>query len=123
MTNPIPCRVAVVAACLAALALAAPAKAQSSNGAPVVPDNGHLAFQSGLLRKAPKAGLPDVAAPPQAWPRLDPGAVLCNSESDLDRLAARHAGEDVPGPIDCQFIRSPTAIKILQRVGPGKQEV
>jgi hypothetical protein len=110
MTNPIPHRVALVVACLGALAVAGPGRAQT-------------AFQSGLLRKTPKAGLPDVPAPPQAWPRLDPGSVVCNSEDDLERLAARHSGETVSGPIDCQVIQNPTAIKILQRIGPGKQQV
>jgi len=119
MKNPIP--LALVAVCLGTLTVAGPAKAQPSSA--VLPDNGHMSFQSGILRKAPKAGLPDVPAPPQAWPRLDPGSVVCNSEDDLERLAARHAGETVSGPIDCQVIQNPTAIKILQRVGPGKEQV
>ncbi|WP_428486937.1 hypothetical protein [Rhodopila sp.] len=102
-----------MATCLGALAFATGARAQDSN----------IRFESGLLPKKPKPGLPDVKPQPQAWPRLDPGAVLCQSETDLDRLTARRHGEDVTGPVDCQVVRDPTAITILQRKGPGKTEV
>src|SRR6478609_5017128 len=87
------------------------------------PDNGKVTFQSGALIKKPKAGPPDVPAPPQAWPRLEAGAVVCRSESDLDRLAARHTGEGGDGPVDCQMIHNTTAIAIVGRHGPGKTEV
>ena len=118
MNHSVPNRLALVAACLGALALTGRAEAQTPPS-----DPGHVAFQSGLLIKKAKPGLPDVPAPPQAWPRLDPGSVVCSSEEDLERLAARHSGENVDGPIDCQTIQNPTAIKILQRIGPGKQQV
>lgn len=82
------------------------------------PDDSNIYFSApGLLPKKPKPGMPDVAAPPQAWPRLDPGAVLCRSESDLSRLAARRRGETVEGPLDCQMIRTRTPVTILQRQG------
>jgi hypothetical protein len=110
----------LIVTCLAGLGLAASAQAQAPTPPP---DNGKISFQSALVPRKPKAGLPDVAAPPQAWPRLDAGAVLCKTEDDLDRLAARHAGEASGGPVDCQIIRDMTAITILQRVGPGKEEV
>lgn len=77
----------------------------------------------GLLMKKPKPGAPDVKGPPVVWPRLDPGAVFCHSADDLRRLASRRAGEDVSGPIDCQIIRAPTGIAILQREGPGMVQV
>jgi len=77
----------------------------------------------GLLPKKPKAGLPDVKAQPLAWPRLDPGAVLCRSEDDLRRLVARRSGQVVDAPVDCQVVRQPTGISIVQRVGPGTVEV
>jgi len=77
----------------------------------------------GFLPKKPKPGLPDVKSQPAAWPRLDPGAVLCRTESDLDRLAARRRGEQVEGPVDCKVIRVPTAISIVQRSRPGLTEV
>ncbi len=80
-------------------------------------------MRPGLLIKKPKPGLPDVKSQPQAWPRLDPGAVLCRSEADLNRLAQRRSGEVVDGPVDCQIIRTPTAITIVQRAAPGRTEV
>lgn len=71
----------------------------------------------GLLPKKPKPGPPDVAPQPLAWPRLDPGAVLCRSEVDLSRLAARRRGEAVDGNLDCQVIRARTPVSIVQRKG------
>jgi hypothetical protein len=106
----------IIAACLAMVANAAPAAAQS-------PDS-NVSFQSGLLQKKAKAaGLPDVKAQPLAWPRLDAGAVLCRSEADLIRLAQRRSGEAVDGAVDCQIIRLATPITIVQRNGPGRTEV
>jgi hypothetical protein len=56
------------------------------------------------------------------WPRLDPGAVICKTEADLQRLAASRRGE--PGePPNCQLIRTPTAIQIQRRAGPGRTQV
>ena len=77
-------------------------------------DNVYLDAPS-LVMKKPKAGPPDVKPPPQLWPRLDPGTVLCQSEADLDRLAARRRGEDAGAPIACQVIRAPTGVEIIQR--------
>ena len=87
-------------------------------------DNSHIALDApGLLPKKPGPGLPDVRPQPLAWPRLDPGAVLCRTEADLRKLGARRRGEAVEGSIDCQIIRTATAISILQRNGPGMTEV
>jgi hypothetical protein len=109
-------RLLLAGALLGTLALAAPAKAQ--------PSNSDISFDPGALAvKKPRAGLPDVKAQPLAWPRLDPGAVLCRTEADLEKLAARRSGQAVNGSIDCQIIRAATAISILQRQGPGKVEV
>ena len=108
----------LIGACLGTLALAAPANAQQP------PSNSNVTFDPGMLGlKKPKPGLPDVRAQPLAWPRLDPGSVLCRTEADLQRLAARRAGEAVDGTVDCQIIRTPTAISIVQREGPGRVEV
>jgi hypothetical protein len=107
----------LIGTCLGALALAVPAAAQPPNDSNIFLD------APGLLPKKPKAGLPDVKAQPLAWPRLDPGAVLCRTESDLEKLGARRRGESVDGPIDCQIIRAATAISIVQRKGPGMAEV
>jgi len=103
--------------CLAVLAIAIPARAQSSSDSNPLVD-------LGLLPKKPKpSGLTEVKPQPLAWPRLDPGAVLCRTEADLEKLGARRHGEVVDGPIDCQIIRTATAIAILQRKGPGRAEV
>jgi len=83
----------------------------------------NVKLESGLIAKKPKPGLPDVRPQPLAWPRLDAGAVLCRTEGDLDRLAARRHGEVVDGPVDCQVLRGPTAIAIVQRAGTGRTEV
>jgi hypothetical protein len=103
--------------CLAGTAITLPAGAQPPN------DTNVFLNAPGFLPKKPGPGLPDVKAQPQAWPRLDPGAVLCRTEADLDRLAARHRREPVDGPVDCQVIRATTAISIVQRKGPGKTEI
>ena len=109
-------RMLLIGACLGTLAIAAQAGAQ--------PSNSDVSFDAGgLLPKKPKPGLPDVKAQPLAWPRLDPGAVMCRTEADLEKLAARRSGETVDGSIDCQIIRAATAISIVQRKGPGKSEV
>jgi hypothetical protein len=109
-------RMLLIGACVGALATATPASAQ--------PNDSNVSFDAGgLLPKKPRPGLPDVKAQPLAWPRLDPGAVLCRTEADLDRLGARRRGETVDGPIDCQIIRAATAVSIVQRNGPGRAEV
>ncbi len=109
-------RMLLTGAFLGAMAMALPAYAQS--------DDSNISFAGGgLLPKKPAPGLPDVKAQPQAWPRLDPGAVLCRTEADLTKLAARRGGETVSGAIDCQIIRVATAISIVQRKGPGRAEV
>jgi hypothetical protein len=110
-------RILATAVCLLALTIGAgPAAAQSS-------DSNVSLNAPGLLVKKPKPGLPEVKAQPQAWPRLDPGAVLCRSEADLTRLAQRRSGETVDGPVDCQIVRGPTPITIVQRAAPGRTEV
>ncbi|HEY0422580.1 MAG TPA: hypothetical protein VGC82_04580 [Rhodopila sp.] len=109
-------RLLLIAAGLGALATATPAGAQ--------PNDSNISLNApGLLIKKPPPGPPDVRTTPLAWPRLEPGAVLCRSEADLNRLARRRAGEATDGPVDCQTMRAPTAITIVQRAGPGRTEV
>ncbi|MGA3397634.1 MAG: hypothetical protein ABSC95_00335 [Acetobacteraceae bacterium] len=86
------------------------------------PSDSNLSYGGMLGKKAPPAAQPDVPAPPSAWPRLDPGAVLCRSEDDLARRAAIMRGEQA-GPADCRPISQPTAIQIVHRAGPGRTEV
>jgi len=107
-------RILLIAVCAGAVFFAADSRADDSN----------ISFDSpGLTIKKPRPGPPDVKAQPLAWPRLDPGAVMCRTEADLIRLGQRRSGEAVDGPIDCQIIRTATAISILQRKGPGRTEV
>jgi hypothetical protein len=65
---------------------------------------------------------PNIKPRADAWPRLDPGAVLCKTEDDLQRLAASRRGEQVAPP-NCQMIRAPTAIQIERRAGLGRTQV
>jgi len=110
-------RMLQIAICLTIPATVTPAHAQPAS-------DSNISFSApGFLPKKPKPGLPDVQAQPLAWPRLDPGAVLCRSEADLDRLAERRRGETVNEPIECQIVRVATAISIVQRRGPGRAEV
>lgn len=113
-------RAVLIGTCLGMLAIAAPSGAQQPP-----PDDSNVKFDApGFMVKKPKGPvLPDVKAQPLAWPRLDPGAVLCRTEGDLDRLGERRRGESVDGPIDCQIIRAATAVSIVQRKGPGRAEV
>lgn len=107
-------RILLLTAAFATLAVVARAQPNDSN----------ISFDApGLLIKKPKPGAPDPKAQPLAWPRLDPGSVLCRSESDLTRLAQRRAGESVSGGVDCQIVRAATPITILQRKAPGRTEV
>jgi hypothetical protein len=75
-----------------------------------------------VIMAKPKFDNSTIKARPDAWPRLDPGAVLCKTEADLLRLAAARRGEQVDRP-NCQFIRTPTPIQIQKRAGPGRTQV
>ncbi len=88
------------------------------------PSDSNIKFNApGILLKKPPPGTPEMKGPLQAWPRLEAGAVLCRTEDDLDRLAARHRGESAGGPIGCQIIRAATPITVIQRKSPGRTEV
>ncbi len=91
---------------------------------PAMADNENIIFDApGLLGKGAKKGLPDVKPSPLAWPRLDPGAALCRTADDLTRLAANRARTEGGGPANCRIVQVPTAVKIVQRAGPGRTEV
>ena len=80
----------------------------------------------GLMPKKRAPGLPSVRAPPTVWPRLDPGAVLCNTEDDLDRHASNMTARVSGGSMltaDCHIISQPTGVQILSRLGPGRTQV
>jgi hypothetical protein len=80
----------------------------------------------GLLgqKKAPPPPAP--RAPPTVWPRLDPGAVFCRTEYDLDRHAENmtaRIGGGTTQSTDCRLIARPIGIQILSRQGPGRTQV
>lgn len=97
---------------------ASPALAQSG---PPNDSNVHL---GGLLNQHHGDGpsVPPVMAPPAAWPRLDPGAVICATHADLVRRADILQGEKAAPP-NCRQLNQTVAIKILNRAGPGATEV
>ena len=103
--------------------VAGSALAQSqSQSQPVAPNDSTVSFAGVIAKQPAKPKAPDVPAPPSAWPRLDPGAVICRSEDDLLHRAALLRGEPA-GPADCRQVTVPTAIQILHRAGPGRIEV
>jgi hypothetical protein len=77
----------------------------------------------GLLPKKSAPPPPPPRARPAVWPRLDPGAVLCRTEDDLDRhaanMTARISGGDTQSA-DCRIIAQPTGIQIVSRQGLGR---
>ena len=89
--------------------------------------------QRGGLAAAGAQTAPDISAYPaqrglsEAWPRLDPGAILCRTQEDLQRYAdnirAELAGSQASGGADCVRITVRTAITILDRAGPGATHV
>jgi len=100
--------------CAALLAAAPMASAQVILDAP------------GLFGKPKQAPPPPPRTAPLLWPRLDPGAVLCRSEDDLDRhaanMTARVNGGDTQAA-NCRVIAQPVGIQILSREGPGHTKV
>jgi hypothetical protein len=75
-----------------------------------------------VVVQPPKFDRSTVASRVDAWPRLDPGAVFCKTEADLQRLAAFRRGEPGDRP-NCQLIQTPTAIQIQRRAAPGRTQV
>ena len=69
---------------------------------------------------------PAPRARPPSGPELDPGAVLCRTQDDLDRYAANMTARVSGGETqaaDCRIISQPTGIQILSREGPGSTQV
>jgi hypothetical protein len=86
----------------------------------------HVILDAPGLKEQNNAPPPPPRAAPAAWPRLDPGAVFCRTEDDLDRHAANMTGRVSGGytqPADCRIIGFPTGIQILSRQGLGKTQV
>jgi len=80
----------------------------------------------GLLPKNKPPPPPPPRARPAAWPRLDPGAVLCNTEYDLDRHASNMTARVSGGntlTADCRIVAQPVGIQIVSRQRPGRTQV
>jgi hypothetical protein len=104
-----------IALCCALLCgIAAPVSAQ------------HVILDAPILQQKQKAAAPPAPHATAVWPRLDPGAVLCKTEDDLDRHAAnmiaRVSGAEQQ-TADCHAIDRPTGIQIVEREGPGRTQV
>ncbi len=86
----------------------------------------HVILDAPGVTNDKKAPAPPPRAQPTVWPRLDPGAVLCRTEDDLDRhaanMTARVSGNGTQAA-DCRIISLPTGIHILSRQGLGRTEV
>jgi hypothetical protein len=87
----------------------------------------HVVVDAPGLMGAKKAPAPPPPrAQPAAWPRLDPGAVVCRTEDDLDRhaanMTARVNGGDTQAA-NCRIIALPIGIQILSRQGLGRTQV
>ena len=63
---------------------------------------------------------PSPRALPQVWPRLDAGAVFCQSQDALVTRAGMPAGNL---PSGCRLIQRRTGITIVNRVPPGSTQV
>jgi hypothetical protein len=107
-----------------------PALAQSSTSATI---GGGDAFQPPPPPRPPPGRAPTTRpqqaprAPTEAWPRLDPGAMLCRSEDALKAYqeAVATASADAPAalPADCSRVLQRMPISIVQRDGPSRVEV
>src|SRR5690348_15623666 len=85
----------------------------------------HVILNAPKLQNKVKTAPPVARAPTALWPRLDPGAVVCKTEDDLDRHAANMIAR-VSGAqqqiADCHAIDRPTGIQIVEREGPGRTQ-
>jgi hypothetical protein len=110
---------------IALLACIAPKHARAQMGGQIGGHGGrHGGQQQGNTQQTPSPALPTVV---QAWPRLDPGAVICASSGDLLRsrneMAERSDTTTVGSPPDCRRVSVATPIKIMGRDGPSRTQV
>jgi hypothetical protein len=72
------------------------------------------------------ASPPPPAIIPEVWPRLDPGALFCKTESDLIRYQTELAGRQASraaAPPKCRMIEETTGIIILDRPDLSRTKV
>jgi hypothetical protein len=64
---------------------------------------------------------------PDPRQRLDPGALLCRTEADLElheqAIAARLDGKEAPEPVGCRPVRTMTPVTVLDRHGLARTQV
>jgi hypothetical protein len=88
---------------------------------------GHGGRQRHQQQPAQPAVAPTPTIVKEPWPRLDTGAVLCNSRDDLVRYQT--PGTNDPNDVaphqaaECQLIQQRTAIRILDRDGASRTHV
>jgi hypothetical protein len=73
-----------------------------------------------------EASPPPPAIIPEVWPRLDPGALFCKTESDLIRYQTELAGRQASraaAPPKCRMIEETTGIIILDRPNLSRTKV
>lgn len=114
---------------LAGLFLACAAQAQSPGlagqdriGAAPFGDHKPVLATPGQVPRSSLAPLDPVV---QAWPRLEPGAVLCQSQQDLSRRAAllsKPESDDGARP-DCHLVARAMGVTVLHYAGPGATQV
>jgi len=108
----------------------APAFAQYGGLGPGQPDVTHL--RGGSTGSSGTAPRPSAPAPvpqrvqPDPWPRLDPGAMLCDSKDALmqyQEAVATAAGAPVPLQPGCTRVTQRMAVSVVQRDGPSRVQV
>ena len=75
----------------------------------------------------PRPAPPGPKLKPDPRQRLDPGALLCRTEADLQQheaaIAARLDGREAPEPAGCRPIRTITPVEVLDRHGLARTQV
>jgi hypothetical protein len=119
-----------LAVALLSQSVALPAFAQLG-GAPAGSGQPGLMHQRGTRGGNSNAN-PSTAAPtplkPQqeAWPRLEPGAMLCTSEDALmeyQQAVEAASGAPPPMPAGCSRMTQRTGVTIAKRDGPSRTQV
>lgn len=85
---------------------------------------GHGRHGGGQSATQATPALPPLPAEPVVWPRLDPGAILCRTRDALTDEQNRLRDNNPAGLASgCRIVQDVTAIKILERDGPGQTQV
>ncbi len=123
----------VVLACVGALSLPRTVMAQSSSdpgaaGASPGGFGGHRGRHRQTDGSQPaRPVLPKLTPKADPRQRLDAGALLCPTESDLEQhqaaVTARLDGREAADPIACHQVGAMTAVTVVDRHGPARTEV